>query len=192
MALEDIFRALEEQAEKECEEILQDARDQAESIGAEASDQADTIRATRTEDASRITRQRASHTVNAAKLEAKKQVAAVKEEAVSDVFDRALKSLDDVRGSAGYPAVFRSLAEEAVAGLEGDLEVWVDPSDAALAEETFKAMSMGVKVRPELETRGGLVVTTDGGRIMRRNTLENRLEKVRLLAQADVAEILFS
>lgn len=192
MALEDIFRALEEQAQRECDEILQDARDQAESISAEAADQAEAIRAARTEEAERVTRQRAAQSANSAKLEAKKRVAGVKEAAVSAAFESAGGSLGKVRGSSGYPAVFKALAEEALAGMEGELEVWVDPADAALAEATLRELGVSAAVRPELETSGGLMVTKDSGRIMRRNTFENRLEKVRLLAQADVAEILFS
>jgi hypothetical protein len=35
-------------------------------------------------------------------------------------------------------------------------------------------------------------VSTDGGSVMRRNTLEDRLDKLRGLAQADVAEIVFA
>lgn len=192
MALEDIFRALEEQADRECDLILSDARDQADAIVSEAGDQADAIRAGRVEDAERVTRQKAAQSVNAAKLESKKRVAAVKQQAVADAFEAALTELGKVRTSGTYPTILRTLAEEAIAGVEGDIEVLVDPADADLAASTFAAMGMTVEIKPELKSTGGLIVRTQHGRIMRRNTFEDRLEKVEPSIQSDVAEILFS
>lgn len=192
MALEDIFRALEDQAQQECELILQVARDQAQAIAEDATDEADRIRSGRVEEAERTTRHRASQTVNSARLGSKKRVAAVKEGGVSAAFDAALAALDSVRAKPEYPAIFKALAEEAATGLSGDMEVWVDPADEALAKSTLVELGIQAAVRPELTSRGGLVMTVDDGRIMRRNTLEDRLDKVRLMAQADVAEILFS
>jgi len=192
MALEDIFRALEDQAQQECELILQVARDQAQAIAEDAADQAETIRANRVEEAERTTRHKASQSVNSARLESKKRVAAVKEAGVSVAFDDALKSMGSLRTTSGYPAIFKALVEEAVSGLEGEMEVWVDPADEALAKSTLADLGLTASVRPEIKTSGGVVMTISDGRIMRRNTIEDRLEKVRLMAQADVAEILFS
>jgi vacuolar-type H+-ATPase subunit E/Vma4 len=79
MALEDIFRALDEQADKECESILATARAQAEAIVADAEEQADghllgVCRADRAAHAAKASKQ-----INAARLEGKKRVASVKE-----------------------------------------------------------------------------------------------------------------
>ncbi|MDO8849072.1 MAG: V-type ATP synthase subunit E family protein, partial [Coriobacteriia bacterium] len=123
MALEDIFRALEDQAQGECDQILRVARDQAEAIAEDAGDQAESIRTNRVDEAERTTRKKASRTVNSARLESKKRVAAVKEAGVSESFDRALTALGAVRGRNDYASIFKALAEEASAGLEGELEV---------------------------------------------------------------------
>lgn len=192
MALDDIFVALEEQADVEIETVLQDARDQAAAIAEQATDDAEAARSARLEQAEKVTRSEASQSVNAAKLEGKKKVAAVKEIAVDTVFDQALDLLSGARGSSDYPAVFQALAQEALKGMSGDVEVYVDPADEALARSTMAALGVDAPIKPEISTRGGLVVAMQGGRIRRRNTLEDRLEKVRQSAQADVAEILFS
>jgi len=192
MALEDIFRALEEQAEQECRQILEDARDQADAIIEEANEKAQEIRDNMVAEAERVTRRRASQSVNSARLETKKKVAALKQDAVAGVFDKALESMRTLRDSGAYPATFKALAEEAVAGLDGGVEVLVDPADADLARRTFEEKGIDAAVKPEISTSGGLVVVTGGGRIMRRNTLEDRLGKVRQLIQSDVAEKLFS
>jgi len=192
MALDDIFEALEQQADAEIEQIMQDARDQAEAIAEQASEDAENTRAARLEQAEKVTRSEASQSVNAAKLESKKKVAAVKEHAVDAAFDDALGMLSSVRGDAGYPAVFRALAQEALKGMSGDVEVHVDPADADLARATISELGVDAVVKPEISTTGGLVAAMQGGRITRRNTFEDRLDKVRHSAQADVAEILFS
>lgn len=191
MALEDIFQALEEQADKEIEEILQDARDQAEAIEEDADDEAQSVRQRLLDEMERVTKSEGTRTTNAARLESKKQVAAIKQEAVSEAFDAALVKLGSERSSDGYPAIFRALAEEALEGVEGDAEVLVDPADVTLAQSTFSDLGFSAEVKGELETAGGLVVLMHDGRIMRRNTFEERLEKVRNLIQSDVAEILF-
>lgn len=192
MALEDIFRALEDQAQQECELILQVARDQAESITQDAADQSESIRAARIDETERTTRHKAAQSVNSARLESKKRVAAVKEAGVSAAFDSALGALSKVRGGSEYPTIFKALLEEALTGLDGDKDVQVDPADEQLAKSTLAELGVTATVRPDITSAGGVIVSVGNGRIMRRNTLEDRLEKVRLMAQADVAEILFS
>lgn len=192
MALEDIFRALEEQAEQECERILADARDHADAILVDAQDQASELRDTKVGDAERVVRSKASQKLNSARLENKKRVAAVKEEAVRAAFGAALQKLAGVRSSSDYPAIFKALLQEAVGDLTGELEVRVDPADEVLVGKVLAELGVSATVSPTLSTSGGVVVATHGGRILRRNTLEDRLDKVTQLIGADVAEIMFS
>lgn len=192
MALEDIFRALEEQADQECERILADARDHADAIMADATSQAEEIRETKVGDAERLVRGKASQSVNSARLENKKRVAAVKEEAVRSAFELALRKLAEVRSSGDYAKIFRALLEEALGDLSGEIEVRVDPADEALAGKVLAELGVSATVSPTLSTSGGVIVATGGGRILRRNTLEDRMEKVTQLIGSDVAEIMFS
>ncbi|MBA4371165.1 MAG: hypothetical protein C0418_06285 [Coriobacteriaceae bacterium] len=192
MALEDIFTALEEQAGEECAEILESAREQVSVIAEEAAEEAATIRNRRVENAERAATAVTGRQLNAARLEAKKRVASVKEAAVRDVYERALADLGKVRGAAGYEALFRDLAAEALEGVSGQLDVLVDPADAKLGEKVLADLAPGASVRGDISTAGGLVVVFEGGRIMRRNTLEDRLEKSRRWSQAQVAEMLFA
>lgn len=192
MALEDIFRALDEQADKEVEDILATARAQAEAIQADAEEQAAGICSSCIEHTESAMQRKAAKQTNAARLEGKKRVASVKEAAVMNAFDRAAERLASLRGGDTYPAVFKSLVSEAFAGVSGDMVLLIDPADEALARQTLRELGIDVEVRPELSTSGGVAVLTGNGRIMRRNTLEDRLEKVRHSIQSDVAEILFS
>jgi len=192
MALEDIFRALDQQADEECEQILREAEEHAVIIAADADEQAEAIRQAHLSETERLTRGKASQSINAAKLEARKRVAGIKQKAVEQAFERSEAMLGEVRNDGRYPQVFRSLAEEALAGLEGHAVVLVDPADAERAKATVAELGVDAEVRPELSTTGGLVVLVGDGRIIRRNTLEDRLAKVRELYQATVAEQLIS
>ncbi|MFU8891792.1 MAG: V-type ATP synthase subunit E [Anaerosomatales bacterium] len=192
MALEDIFRALDEQADKECEDILATARAQAEAILADAEEQAAGICSACVEHTESAMQRKTAKQTNAARLEGKKKVASVKEAAVSDAFEKSAERLASIRTRDTYPGIFKSLVSEALAGVSGDMVLLVDPSDEALARQALDELGVDAEVRTELSTSGGVAVLTGNGRIMRRNTLEDRLDKVRNFIQSDVAEILFS
>lgn len=193
MALEDIFRALEEQADAECDEILQGARSHADSIAAEAREQAAEIKRAHVEAAEREVRTTAAQRLNAARLDGRKRVGAVKDRAIASAFDAAASRLSGLRGDKRYDAVFRGLAEEALAGVEGEVEVFVGSADADLAKRMMKDLGRGATaVEVDDSISGGLVVLTAGGRVYRRNTFQDRLARLRECCQAEVAGILLA
>lgn len=190
MAIEDIFRALEEQADAECSEILRVAEAQAASIKAEARREADRIKVQKLAAVEEVVKAKAGKTLNAARIENKRALAGVRDRAIEQVFADALVKLGKLRGTTEYERVFTALAKEGLTGIGSDCDVHVDPADAALAEKVVASLGARCTVNPDSEFVGGLTVTTHGGRITRRNTFESRTAKVRTLAQARVAEIL--
>jgi vacuolar-type H+-ATPase subunit E/Vma4 len=191
MALQDIFSALDEQADAECRETLDNAKAQAKAILEEAREEAARIRQRKLDGAEATVGTKAAQIVNAAKLQNKRDIAALKERAIGAVFDDARSGLSKVRSDAAYEALFRKLAEEALGGMDGQVEVKVDPRDEALAARILGEMGVAFTIDASAEGAGGLTAIYDGGRIFRRNTLEDRLDKVRLIGQSQVAEILF-
>lgn len=192
MALEDIFRALEEQAKIDCDELLETAGAQADSITGEATKQAKEICAQYIEAAGLNTRVTASRKLNAARVSAQKRLAAAKEAALIEVFNTVSATLSSIRQTDGYEVLFKSLLEEALDGVNGAVTILVDSRDERLAQAIMAKSGRGGEVRPEITTAGGVMVVFGDGRILRRNTLEDRLEKAKQRAQATVAEILFS
>lgn len=190
MAIEDIFVALEEQGEQESREAIEAAREQAKGIKEDAEEQAVQIRGVKTEAAKAHASLKTARAINAARLEGRRNVSGVKERALIGAFDEALAKLDTVRGGSGYPALFRALAAEAYDGLAGDVTFLVDRADAALAAEVMKELGASGTVDASASTRGGLTILAQGGSMLRRNTLEDRLGKYRASAQSDVAEVL--
>jgi len=192
MAIEDIFKALDEQARCECDDLLAVAQGQASSIMEEARREADRLTQAKVDAAGESAGTKASKTVNAGRLEARKRLAGVRDAAVVRVFDDTLTKLGSFRSSPEYPAVFKALAEEALVGVDGPCELVVDPADADLARGVAASHGGVCTVATSLTSVGGVTVTAAGGRVLRSNTFESRLEKARGLVQARVAEILGS
>jgi vacuolar-type H+-ATPase subunit E/Vma4 len=191
MALQDIVRALDEQADAECRETLDNAKLQAKAVTTEAKEEAERIRQRKVGDAEARVKTKVAQITNAAKLENKRDVAALKDRAISSVFDDATRALGALRGSDRYEALLRDLAREAFESVEGAVDVAVDPRDEKLATKVLMDMGVDFTLTTGLESAGGLVVITGAGRISRRNTFEDRLSKVHHIAQSQVAEILF-
>jgi len=192
MAIEDILKALDEQAQADSEAVLEEAREHAKLIVEEGEREALQIHDRFSRQAENVANAAASKKVNAARLESKMIVSSVKGDAVVDAFDKALGELSELRSGGSYEALFMALAKEAFAGLDGSVTVEVAPADAALASRAAEVAGLSATIDPTLETVGGLVVEAYGGRVVRRNTLEDRLERTRQLLQADVAKVLFS
>ncbi|HEY5540536.1 MAG TPA: V-type ATP synthase subunit E [Coriobacteriia bacterium] len=192
MAIEDILKALDEQAQADCDAVLEEAREHARLILEEGEREAQQIHDGFSRQAERVATLQAAKEINAARLESKMTVSSVKGDAVVEVFDSALDRLPELRSSGAYEALFSALAKEAFAGLEGPVIVQVAPADAALASRAAEAAGLSATVDPTLETAGGLVVEAYGGRVVRRNTLEDRLDRTRQILQSDVAKVLFS
>lgn len=190
MAIEDIFRALEEQADSECRDILNAADIQAASIVEEARSEAERILQRKLDAVEESVRARAGKIVNDARLEAKRALAQVREQLVNEVFDAAAARLRALREEAEYERVFRGLAEEALAGADGPCVVTVAPQDAELAKKVLGDLGVQAEVKTEGGMSGGLIVSLHGGRVVRKNTFESRLLKVRTSAESAVAEIL--
>lgn len=192
MAIEDIFKALEEQADYEVNQILHVATVQSDAVESEAREEAERITKARIAAAEEAVKLKAAKGLNAAKLQNRRDQAAVRDGAVDEVFEEAAKRLAKLRGKAEYEKIFTGLAKEALAGLEGDIEIQVAPADEALAKKVAASLGVKASVAPTLDTIGGLVATTNNGRIIRRNTFESRLLKVRSTAGIKVAEVLTS
>lgn len=190
MAIEDIFAALDEQGEQESRDALDAAREQARGIRDDAEEQAKEIRASKTEAARAHAALRAAREINSARIEGRRVVAGVKERAIVLAFDEALEKMTAIRKSPTYPGLFSALAKEAATGLEGDVKMVVDPADETLARAVFADLGLTGSVDPSGSTRGGLTIEANGGKMLRRNTLEDRLAKFRITGQADVAEVL--
>jgi vacuolar-type H+-ATPase subunit E/Vma4 len=192
MAIEDILRALDDQADAERDEILERAGDERDAILSDARDQAARIRSQRMERAKSVVEPRAQQLVNAARLKNKRDLEAARAAAVTAVFDEARARLQALRNDrVAYEPILRRLIEEAVSGSDGDTVAQVDPADSEMAAGLVDGLQMTCSLESAATPSGGVTVLSCAGRIARRNTIEDRLELVRANSSAAVAEMLF-
>ena len=191
MAIEDILQALDDQAQADCDAVIGEAQEHAKLIIDEAERQATAIHERFARQVEFVAKSGASKIVNAARLEAKTAVSSVKGSGVVEVFEAARGVLPTLR-EAGYEELFSRLAAEAFEGLESPVHVRVNAMDTALASAAVAKSGLEADVVGDIDTIGGLIVEAHGARIIRRNTLEDRLDRVSQFIQADVARVLFS
>jgi vacuolar-type H+-ATPase subunit E/Vma4 len=192
MAIEDILRALDEQADGDCRTLVENAKVQAKTIVGEAKVEADRIRDAKVASTEAQVRTRATQVISAAKLERRRQIAAAQDAGIDQVYAEAAAILGASRGTKEYEQLFRALAVEATAATTGDITVLVNPGDAELAAKVMEELGFKADMQASADIIGGLTVISAGGRVYRRDTFEDRLVKVRKLVRSDVAEILFA
>lgn len=192
MAIEDILNALAAQADAEIERIRDDASAHAKHIIDEAELEAERRHDEFVAQAQRLARSDAARSVNAARMDARRAVLATRDEGVESVFSVVAERLSGVRKDAEYDSLFKRLAEDALGGLEGHLVARVVPGDEALAGKVFAETGAEIEIRGDLEASGGLIVMTSDERIVRRNTLEDRLRTARRFVRSRVAQELFA
>ena len=118
-------------------------------------------------------------------LRCKNQVA---DRAFLEVRERVLAA----RASPSYRLTATRLAEEAF-GLTGgtDLVLHVDPRDKTLFEGILGDLRKNCEIVADIESAGGLTVTSRDGRFLVTNTLEARLSQARDLLKSKVFSVLY-
>lgn len=187
MAIEDILSALEQQAQTDIDAVLAEAQEHAKLIVEQAEEEAGRVRDGFVVQVERAAAAEAAKLVNAARLEGKMAVSAARGKALESAFEGARTQLRGIRGGGDYDGLFSALANEALDGVEGRAVLHVDPAD----ETRARSMASDADVIADIDTAGGVVVEANGGRIVRRNTLESRLDRAAQVVQADVARVLF-
>jgi vacuolar-type H+-ATPase subunit E/Vma4 len=171
--------------------VVAEAQEHAKLILDDAQHSADAIRENFARQVERTAKSSASKLVNAARLEAKMEVSAAKGDGVASVFEDARGKLAALR-SADYDRLFDALAAEAFAETGGEITIHVTAADVERAQRAAAANGVAGEVVGDLDAVGGIVVEAFGGRVIRRNTFEDRLDRVSQIVQADVARVLFS
>jgi vacuolar-type H+-ATPase subunit E/Vma4 len=191
MAIDDILRALDEQAADDCRNVVAQARAEAEAILRDAREQAEAAREARLERARAQVEPRAGQLLNSARLQNKRDIDAVRAAAIESVFDDAAEALGLLRQDPEeYSKLLKALLDEALAGSEGDdVLAVVDEADMALMAPMVTTTTCTL-TRAETPQTGVTVLACEG-KVARRNTLGDRLAAVRRSSASEVAEILF-
>jgi vacuolar-type H+-ATPase subunit E/Vma4 len=117
--------------------------------------------------------------INAARAKAQRAEADVCYELYEDFFRQVAGELASYRENAKrYGPVLAGLMADAMRGFEGGT-VSVDPRDEAQAKKVLKTLSPTFRLQTDVMTAGGCVVCNSDGTVIRDNTFETRLVRVR-------------
>jgi vacuolar-type H+-ATPase subunit E/Vma4 len=177
MALADLLRAIEADAEAERARAHREMAAEAAAILERAHSEAGALETALSEAPEAEAREDAARMLALARLEAASTVRSAREEAFASVLAGIGEALAALRSSDAYPAHFAALLAESRAALPDARELRIDPrdNDLALAGE------------PTLDTWGGLELASDDGRALR-NTLEERLANAEPLLRRRFSE----
>lgn len=180
MGLEVILEKIRASGDAQIQEIERNAQSQVNEILAQARMEGYQIEEDTSEFTSAPAAAERARILHRARLEALRIVGDVREDLVETAINRACERLTSVRNYPAYPAVLRTLTQEALTelalGRAGTAELLADPRDETLVKKIIDELKLNLQVSYELNCWGGLIIKSEDGRVVVINTLESRLE----------------
>lgn len=190
MALADILRAMEQQAQAEIARLQAQAESEAAAIVAKAEEEAKAIRARHLAAIQPRSQQDIARLWSEANVEARRALLLARETLLEEAFTAAQQELERWRERADYPRCLGVLLREAVADLGDEVALSVDPRDEAVVRRLVAELGISARIVCGLHTAGGVQASTPDGRITVVNTLEARLQRSRRHLRRTLAAIL--
>jgi vacuolar-type H+-ATPase subunit E/Vma4 len=184
MALADLLRAIEAEADAERARADRETAAEAAAIVEQAREDAGAIEAALTAAPETEARAEALEMRALARLDASSAVRSASEDAFGSLLTGIRATLAALRGTEAYPALLEALLAESRAALPSARELRVDQRDADLA----LPLADGLRIELTLDTLGGLELASDDGRTIR-NTLEERLANAEPLLRTRFAQM---
>ncbi len=181
MSLEKILDSIQSAAQDQVNQIEEGTRVRQEDILGLARREAELILAAScTESNLQAGRQRA-RIIQHARVEALQALGQAREDMIGKSMDRIRSELSSAREKSIYPEVMERLTKEALDELagsaQGEAHISIDPRDRDLVSRIVAGMELDLPVSCNLDCWGGLIVTSQDGKVIVTNTLESRLER---------------
>lgn len=187
MVYEELVSSMEEAAEQKNREILERAGREADEIINETEKGAEAIRSRYMQDSARQAEVERNRQTYLATEEVKSAISIEKENLLKEAFLSAAENLKELRNTPGYPDLFKRLLVEAQSEVRGKEFVFhIDSRDNDLCREIIAELHLSAVIKPDLESAGGVVVSSSDERIVVQNTVESRLEKAKNIYRLDI------
>ncbi len=192
MAYENLLRSVEESAQEKEQEVRKKAAQLAGEIRAEATREAEAVQERAIREAERSAAVERNKQLYLARGEIKQRALKSRERIFGAAFNEAEKQLSQLRQDPAYPLVFERLAREATGAMgRTAFTVHVDRRDLDLCTKALKGLGIRCEILPDIESAGGLVVSSPDGLVTISNTVESRLERAREKKRLSVYAALF-
>ncbi|MBI5788487.1 MAG: hypothetical protein HZA78_06515 [Candidatus Schekmanbacteria bacterium] len=114
----------------------------------------------------------------------------VKQEGMTQVFDSALKELNNLRSQPNYAQVLEKLMAEAYSGFTGTVDIFVNPADVAAAKSIAAKLNIAGNVQAKDSIIAGVSISQND-LVANHNTFASRISKVRIMLSGKVAGVLY-
>jgi vacuolar-type H+-ATPase subunit E/Vma4 len=189
MALNEMLRALEEEASVRFEHIRRRAEAEAQALLDAASKGRIPIHDAAMAKARMTLAGERARRLSRAHFAVRKEIILLKEALIDEAFAAARERLRGIRQLGAYPVALQALTAEALRGVDGPVRVSIDPQDEEIIPELLAGVDCDIV--PDLETSGGLRVLAGEARVSIDNTVETRLAKAETLLRSEVNRVLF-
>jgi vacuolar-type H+-ATPase subunit E/Vma4 len=192
LALDDILRALEDNAEKRIEAIKQDTQQRVNEIISEVERDASRTKRLRLKKMEDAIKSECTSIIYSASLKAKNELIKAQEKTVDEAFRLAEQRLSGLHSNEEYPKIFELLLDECLEVLDGEVVIQARPDDKTLVDELMvkKKVPYSISETP-LEASGGLVVSSSDGEVVVHNSFESRLSKAKETLRLEISNTLF-
>jgi len=118
--------------------------------------------------------------VYSAREQVKELLSKARHQAYQEVFMETELRLTPIRSDPSYPVFFEAILAETTGSLDSNkVRLNIDKQDEALCRKLTENSSREFEIIPDLITRGGLNGSTPDGKVIVRNTIEDRLVRAR-------------
>jgi V/A-type H+-transporting ATPase subunit E len=118
--------------------------------------------------------------IYSAREQAKDHLARARNEAFLSVFQVSDEQLSSFRSSPAYGAFFKAVMTEITESLDSEkIRLHIDQKDEALCRQLIKDTGKEFDIVTDLTTKGGLIGSTPDGKVVIRNTIEDRLARAK-------------
>jgi vacuolar-type H+-ATPase subunit E/Vma4 len=118
--------------------------------------------------------------IYSAREQVKDHLTRARQEACLQVFQEADERLSSIRLNPSYGAFFKAVLAEITESLDSEkIRLHIDKKDEALCRQCIKDTGKELEIVPDLITGGGLNGSSPDGKIIIRNTVEDRLARAK-------------
>jgi vacuolar-type H+-ATPase subunit E/Vma4 len=183
VSLEAILQAITDSGEAQVSQIEAQTRAKVEEILAGARQEAARVKEKAFNNAVAPAARERSRILHLAKLEVLHAIGGLRETLVDTALEGAGSRLSGIRAQAAYRAVLLSLTKEALAEIKlssGERQaayLEIDPRDRPIMDAILAELGLDLQVKESIDCWGGLVASSEDGRVVVINTLEARLKR---------------
>lgn len=194
MGFDELLEAIGEPARRQREAIIVAAEAQAQAILGEAAARREATLRQALAAGEATARREAARILSQARLQARREIQSARHEILEAAFRAVERRLRELIGAETYPELLGRLLEEALRDADGPATVRCRPQDRAAVEGQARRLGRDISVEEDASLSFGGVNCALGpeGRVVCRNALADRMERIRPLLLQEASRLLFA